>query len=318
MALILHYEELSLDLIQSNPLIVIHGGAGPQDPSGKQIEKAKTSIKAILRRLRTNGSIPAYAVKGSLSIQKCLQGAWELEEDPAFNAGYGAALQADGVARVSASFMESTHQKFSAVMNCEQVMHPSALAFALQDETHCILDQRGAERLARQLGIEPQELTTDERLTKWMEHKKKSLPTKPSTGKTGTIGSVCLSLDPTPKLAVCTSTGGVGNETPGRVGDTPTIAGNYCDNLTAISCTGIGEQIINHSFASRVAIRIQDGSGLRESLSRSLKEVQKKGDQLAAIAVSIDFSKNTAYWAVGATTPSMIWGALTPQQMLVF
>ncbi|MFX5718643.1 isoaspartyl peptidase/L-asparaginase, partial [Acinetobacter baumannii] len=56
------------------------------------------------------------------------------------------------------------------------------------------------------------------------------------TRKFGTVGAVALDRDG--HLAALTSTGGMTNKRPGRIGDSPLIgAGTYADDRTAaISC----------------------------------------------------------------------------------
>src|SRR3546814_10332909 len=60
--------------------------------------------------------------------------------------------------------------------------------------------------------------------------------------KLGTVGAVALDLHG--NLAAATSTGGLTNKRPGRVGDTPLIgAGCYANNATcAVSATGTGDR----------------------------------------------------------------------------
>ncbi len=57
----------------------------------------------------------------------------------------------------------------------------------------------------------------------------------------GTVGAVALDL--AGNLAAATSTGGMTNKLPGRVGDSPLPgAGCYANNASvAVSCTGTGE-----------------------------------------------------------------------------
>ncbi len=59
--------------------------------------------------------------------------------------------------------------------------------------------------------------------------------------KMGTVGAVALDL--AGNLAAATSTGGMTNKLPGRVGDSPLPgAGCYANNASvAVSCTGTGE-----------------------------------------------------------------------------
>jgi beta-aspartyl-peptidase (threonine type) len=72
-------------------------------------------------------------------------------------------------------------------------------------------------------------------------------------GSTGTVGAVAL--DREGNLAAATSTGGLTNKRPGRVGDSPLIgAGTYADNATcAVSGTGQGEYFIRLVAAYDIA-----------------------------------------------------------------
>jgi len=75
--------------------------------------------------------------------------------------------------------------------------------------------------------------------------------------KLGTVGAVAL--DAHGNLAAATSTGGITNKQPGRVGDSPVIgAGTYASNATcAVSATGIGEAYIRLVAAYDVAAQMQ-------------------------------------------------------------
>jgi len=72
----------------------------------------------------------------------------------------------------------------------------------------------------------------------------------------GTVGAVAL--DARGHLAAATSTGGLTNKRPGRVGDSPLIgAGTYADDRTAaVSCTGHGESFIRVAAAHDVCARM--------------------------------------------------------------
>jgi beta-aspartyl-peptidase (threonine type) len=60
-------------------------------------------------------------------------------------------------------------------------------------------------------------------------------------------------------LAAGTSTGGITNKRPGRVGDSPIIgAGTYAeDGVCAVSATGHGELFIRHAVAHDIAARVK-------------------------------------------------------------
>ena len=87
----------------------------------------------------------------------------------------------------------------------------------------------------------------------------------PDEKKFGTVGAVALDMHG--NLAAGTSTGGMTNKSPGRLGDSAVIgAGTYANNNTcAISCTGHGELFIR-------AVVAYDISALMEYKNLSLAE----------------------------------------------
>ena len=74
--------------------------------------------------------------------------------------------------------------------------------------------------------------------------------------KHGTIGAVAR--DASGNIAAGTSTGGITNQMPGRVGDSPLPGcGTYANNdSVAISCTGIGEAFVKEVAAHQVSDRV--------------------------------------------------------------
>lgn len=287
--------EVALAQLEANALVVAHGGAGPQDPQGERFQKALGSLRQFLAQVEL--SQEAKVITSEV--------ARALELDPQFNAGFGGSIQADGVARLSASYMDSVLQKFSAVMNVEDVLHPSLLALKLQERNFSVLDPQGAQQLARELNllkaipIEPRVFRS------WAKHKREL-----SSGRTGTIGCVCL--DHWGHLSALTSTGGIGHETVGRVGDTPTIAGNYATPEIAVSCTGIGEQIMAHALAPRLAIYYQEMGDLKRALERTFGEVESRAFRFAAIAVARNAKAKTAQWAAGSLHCDLLWSHRGP------
>jgi L-asparaginase len=99
----------------------------------------------------------------------------------------------------------------------------------------------------------------------------------------GTIGVVAL--DDQGRLAAGTSTGGKGFERIGRVSDSAMPAGNYATAHAAVSCTGIGEDIIDECLAARIVVRVTDGMSLKEAMQRSFAEADERKRDFAAIAL---------------------------------
>jgi beta-aspartyl-peptidase (threonine type) len=76
-------------------------------------------------------------------------------------------------------------------------------------------------------------------------------------------------------LAAATSTGGLVNQLPGRVGDSPIVgAGTWADRHCAVSATGKGDAFVRVAFARRVADLVELlGVPPEEAAGRALSEV---------------------------------------------
>ena len=57
-----------------------------------------------------------------------------LEDNPLFNAGVGSQIQSDGKIRMSAALMDGVNQKFSGVINIEEIQNPILIAQKLMNE----------------------------------------------------------------------------------------------------------------------------------------------------------------------------------------
>lgn len=297
---------------------ILHGGAGPQDPNSQSLNEANHQLEFTLAEVKKRNGIddlltilpegfhpswlphhPSRAAALSL-LAACI-----LENAECFNAGFGSALQEDGIPRVSASVMESTSQRFSAVINGEEIKNPSQLAYFLQGRKHSILDHQGTNLLARELAVPRCNLLARRRAERWLNYR---FPPDGSVGGSGSYGTVgAIVADRDGNLSAITSTGGVGNESKGRVGDSPTPAGNFCDKRTAVSCTGVGEDIVAEAVASTIAVRCRDGMSLRKACQLALTEAWSKKRFFGFIAASFA-DDGSLHWAAGHSTPSMIWG----------
>jgi L-asparaginase len=89
----------------------------------------------------------------------------------------------------------------------------------------------------------------------------------------GTVG--CVALDNEGKLAAATSTGGKGFEIPGRISDSATVAGNFANDDCAVSCTGVGEDIVSAAVASSIATRVTDGFTIDKAFDKTFSELAK-------------------------------------------
>ena len=137
----------------------------------------------------------------------------------------------------------------------------------------------GAERFAFEHGmapVSPDLFSTEARYQQLLDARSAGMTQLDHTApldersKMGTVGAVAL--DKAGNLAAATSTGGMTNKLPGRVGDSPLPgAGCYANNATAaVSCTGTGEVFIR-ALAAYDITALMDYGGL--SLSEACERV---------------------------------------------
>ncbi len=240
--------------------IVIHGGAGTISKSLPDSVK-KGFLESLSNALQIGKEILAKGGTSLDAVEKVLN---YFETDPKFNAGIGAVYTSEGTHEMDAAIMDGRDLSCGAVAGVEHVPHPISLARIVMEKTpHVLLAYDGAEKFAQKMGIKlvpPEYFDTPERYKQWQDYKKKL-----EEGKHGTVG--CVALDEYGNLAAGTSTGGMTNKMPGRIGDSPLIGdGTYANNKTcAVSCTGWGEKFIKHTVAFNV-------SALMEYKKLSLKQ----------------------------------------------
>ena len=249
--------------------IIIHGGCGARESAEITFTDYHQNLLPIIKEAtvflnQSNDAIAAARLAAKL-----------LEDNPIFNAGTGSRVQQDGQIRMSASYMDSVKNKFAAVINIQNIQHPSSVAYELHKQHHSILSAEHATNFAYQnLKMKPYNPLIDSRWHEYLQFKE---------GFTGTIGVVAL--DDNGTICAITSTGGVGYEIPGRVGDSPTVAGNYASTIMGVACTGIGEEIINKAVAARVHTRVSDGMPLADAVKKTIKECDADGDYIGLIAI---------------------------------
>jgi L-asparaginase len=192
-----------------------------------------------------------------------------------FNAGLGSQIQSDGKIRMSAAIMDGVTQKFSGVMNIENVKNPIRVAESLMSFDDRVLGGEGALQFARANGFEYFNPETPQR--------RKEYEIKIAKSKTGTVG--CVALNKNGSLAAATSTGGKGFEMPGRISDSATVAGNFANADCGVSCTGVGEDIVSGAIAAKIVTRVTDGLTLKQACERTFAELKTYDGFAGAIAI---------------------------------
>ena len=271
------------------PKLIIHGGAGSSLKSKGGAEVIRRTLHQIVE------DVYRLLVSGVSANEAVVKGCQLLEDEPRFNAGTGSVLQSDGQIRMSASLMDGTSQSLSGVINVTRIKNPINLAKFLQNSSDRVLSDYGAAELARELQIPSYNALTELRLQEWLLERQGDFQRSMAgvvaeaelvsneSARRGTIGVVAL--DTNGRLSVGTSTGGKGFERVGRVSDSAMPAGNYANKYAAVSCTGIGEDIIDECLAARIVVRVTDGMTLQDAIQRSFSEAQERQRDFGAIAL---------------------------------
>ena len=266
--------------------IVIHGGADAT-PS-RDYGHVETHMEALLE-------VAADWLQAEQSAMDVAQKAVaELEACGHHIAGKGSSPNQDGIWELDAAIMDGRTRCAGAVSALEGFISPIGVARDVLEVTpHVLLAGNGAAKLARARG----HAAIDDPHAYYDPAVKEPLPA--NAAGHGTVGAVAL--DTHGHLAAATSTGGLLNKTPGRVGDSPIIgAGTWADSHVAVSCTGEGEYFLRVAAAASVAARVKYGGEAVDTAAHAvIGEVGAVGGRGGLIAVGSDGTVATPFNSKG-------------------
>lgn len=317
----------------TSPTIVIHGGAGAIAKSAltaatrANYEQALHEILARALTVLHEGGTAIDAV--TIAVQL-------LEDNPLFNAGHGAVFTRDARHELDASIMDGATQQAGAVAGLTTIKNPVLAARAVMENSeHVMLVGPGAEAFVVTHGVEqvaPDYFSTEFRRAQLRRVQAQGRGAAFSVldhdggggvapapldddKKMGTVGAVAL--DAQGRLAAATSTGGMTNKAPGRVGDSPIIgAGCYASNLCAVSCTGVGEAFMRLVVGHEIHAQLRyGGKTLREAAENVVhQQLPAIGGDGGLIAVdpqgNVAMPFNTEGMYRGVATRHHVWVAI--------
>ena len=209
------------------------------DLSSEQHTAYHAALNSILRagqKVLAEGGSALDAVSVAVEL---------LEDCPLFNAGHGAVFTHDETHELDAMVMDGATLRAGAVACVGRIRRPVRAARAVMEHSaHVLLVGPGAEAFAAEHGLEmvaPDYFSTDARRQQLrralssdkavLDHDGAALVFRSPIAtaaapldedrKLGTVGAVAL--DAHGNLAAATSTGGMTNKRPGRVGDSPVL-----------------------------------------------------------------------------------------------
>ncbi|MHB0969661.1 MAG: isoaspartyl peptidase/L-asparaginase family protein [Thermoanaerobaculia bacterium] len=248
--------------VSPRPVLVIHGGAGTIVRGSMTPEREKEYRAKLEESLRAGHAVLMVGRSAVDAVEAAIR---VMEDSPLFNAGKGAVFTHDGRNEMDASIMDGKTRKAGGVASVTVIRNPITAARAVMEKSpHVLLSGRGAEVFAASVGVEavdPSYFWTEQRwkqLQNALEKERGAASGAPSASlgpidqRYGTVGA--LALDKDGNLAAGTSTGGKTNKLTGRIGDSPVPgAGNWADELCAVSGTGDGEYFLRWAVAHEVA-----------------------------------------------------------------
>jgi L-asparaginase / beta-aspartyl-peptidase len=260
--------------------VIVHGGAKaiPEKLRDRHRRGCLRAVEAAASILSAGGSAVA-AVEAAVRV---------LEDDPTFNAGRGAVLNAAGEVECDAAIMDGADLSVGGVAAVRILRHPISVARRMLPERPVLLVGEGAEAFARE---HDQEFCAPGDL----------VAAPDDDPGCDTVG--CVALDREGNIAAGTSTGGLRGCAVGRVGDSPLPGcGLYADNAVGgVSLSGEGESIIRTTLAARLMQALEtDRPG--PAIDHALAVLDRIGGEAGLIVIDhrgrVDWGHNSDNFAV--------------------
>ena len=272
----------------SDVVLAIHGGAGPVKRKRLDAEQEPARRRILVQCLERGRDLLLH---GGSALDAVEQTVVFLEQSELFNAGRGSVLTAAGVVEMDAAIMDGRSRAAGAVACVKHLAHPVSVARQVMERTpHVLLVGEGAEAFAHEQGarfVTAESLITPERRAQLEQARGQARVSLDHDEETrGTVGAVAR--DAKGRLAAATSTGGMTNQPPGRVGDSSLIgAGTWADDRScAVSGTGHGEAFIRSAFAHEVDAGMRlTGLPLAAACERALARIAELDARGGCIAV---------------------------------
>ncbi len=280
--------------------LLVHGGAGAVAEARRaaHTEGCRRAAQVGAAVLRSGGG-------ALLAVEAAVRA---LEDDPLFNAGTGACLNAEGRVEHDASIMEGTRLGAGAVCALDGFTQPISVArAALEDGRHVLYAGPGARAFALRKGFLPvdNEALVTPAARAAFEAARADGGALGWAG--GTVGAVAL--DARGGFAAATSTGGTINKSAGRVGDSALIgAGTYADDEAgAVSTTGHGEGMIRIAAAHSASAAMASGASAEAAASAVIARLTAKIGSTGGL-IAVDRARR---WGFARSTATMSWALVT-------
>jgi beta-aspartyl-peptidase (threonine type) len=262
-------------------LVLVHGGVD-MEPTQDTFDSLETATLAGFEMFSGDDR----------GIEAAIAAVGVLEDDPAFNSGFGSVLTRAGTVETDGAVSDGWLGRSVGVGAAPGLRRPAALAYRLlQEEDVVLLVGAQASDYARSRGIPIEDLVVDEQKTAL-----DAITADPTrsvfTGRavpSETVGS--LAINGLGRVSAASSTGGLVGKLPGRVGDACIRgAGYWTDRRFGVLCSGSGEATMNRQLASSLAA-LASRIGLAPAMEETLLQLAGAENAVCAI-VAVDAEQN--------------------------
>lgn len=257
--------------------LIAHGGARSIEPADQEANRrgCRRAVEVGAEILRRGGS----------ALEACERVVQLLEDDLTFNAGSGSVPTRAGIVEMDAAIMDGETLDVGAVASIRNVRHPVSVALKLLRDKPVLLVGAGANAFAQASGIANHNIPS----------------ATAASSEHDTVG--CVARDQHGRIAVATSTGGLANQAPGRVGDAPIPgAGFYADSeVGGAAISGDGESILRVYLGARVMALLQQHP-VSEAVEEALLNLNRVQGEAGIIALDpsggLGIAHNSEHFAV--------------------
>ena len=274
-------------MILNLPTIIVHGGAGKwkdeRIPVG--LEEVEKAAEIGFKILEKGGSALDAAEGCTVYMESCGN----------LNAGIGARKTIDGIRELDAMIIDGPNLESGAVMAVKGVRHPTPLARYVMEETKY-----------NQIAGEGARLLYQEMISKGYREESEPGYPEPKIKVEGEDTVGCVVVDKEGQIAATSSTGGISDKLPGRVGDSPVFgAGAYANDIAGATATGYGEHIVRVQLTRMVVLYIEQGMEVQAACDKAMNLFEEKtGSEAGVIAVDRDGNHG---WALNTKAmPSVV------------
>lgn len=260
---------------------------------------------------------------GGSALDAIEAGIHEVEDNPSdHSVGYGGFPSILGEVETDASIMHGRTLMAGAVGCLKGYRYPISVARKVMEMLpHVFLVGEGADRFAREMGLEARDMLTRPAEMGWRKMVQSALPEEAIPGLAGrddlaqlvrelsnprrTVGTVnFLVMDSQGDICGGVSTSGWYGKYPGRLGDSPVIgAGLYADNrYGAAACTGMGEMSIRAGTARSLVLYMKMGLSLEQAGIQAMRDLLDLGGPYSSEMniVALDRDGNPAAFSSNA------------------